>query len=123
MFPVDDAWRAGCGQAGQDTCEALLAELPPVLVLGDGTAARITEDVQIFQGVDDPVTTASAESVAIETQFQGLTRWWLVTRQANGTVVAAQADPALSSVGFDEWVNGLDDPARKPGEQITLPPA
>jgi len=122
VLPVDDSWRAGCGHAGQDTCEALLTELPPVLILEDGTAARITDDVQIFQGVDDPVSTPAVESVAVETQFQGLTRWWLVSRQANGTVVAEQMDPALSSVGFDEWVAGLDDPARKPGERITLPP-
>lgn len=121
VLPVDDAWRAGCGHAGQDTCEALLAELPPVLILEDGTAARITEDVQVFQGAEDPVT--GVESVAVETQFQGLTRWWLVTRKANGTVVAEQMNPALSSVGFDEWVDGLDDPARQPGDRITLPPA
>jgi len=123
VLPVDDGWRAGCGHTGQDTCEALLAELPPVLILDDGTAARITDDVQIFQGVDDPVTAAGVESVAVETQFQSLTRWWLVIRRANGTVVAEQMDPALSSVGFDEWAAGLDDPARRPGERITLPPA
>jgi hypothetical protein len=121
-LPVDDAWRANCGHAGQDTCEALLAELPPVLVLEDGTAARTTQDVQVFQAVEDPVTTG-VESVAVETQFQGLTRWWLVIRRSNGAVVAEQMDPALSTVGFEEWAAQLGDPGREPGARVTLPPA
>lgn len=123
LLPVDIAWRAGCGQAGQDTCEAFLAELPPVTILDDGTAARVTQDVQVIQRVDDPVLIKGTESIAVETQFQGLTRWWFVIRRANGTVVAEEMNPALSTVGFEDWVAELGDPAREPGSQVTFPPS
>lgn len=122
VLPVDETWRAGCGHAGQDTCEALLAELPPVTLLDDGSPARLTEDVQVFQRVDDPVTRNGVASVAVETQFQGLTRWWLVIRRADGSVVGEEMDPALSTTGFDDWVTQLQDPQRERGERVTMPP-
>lgn len=122
VLPVDLTWRQGCGHAGQDTCESYLVEMPPVTITDDGTPARLTEDVQVFQRIDDPVTANGVESVALETQFQGLTRWWLLIRRPNGTVVAEQADPALSSIGFEEWAAQLADPEREPGARVTLPP-
>jgi hypothetical protein len=123
---IDRSWRDQCGLATQPSCEEYVATAAPVGIGPDGGLLRISAEVVIVRQAVDSSPPAGGHRTAVEVRTpQSVNpRWWVLTREADGTVTAQLADPSASRISFGRWARAVHGGRRLAGApELTERPA